>query len=311
MTARQLADAGVGSWVLTRAVRAGTVVRAARGVYGTVAMPAWPRFVVTEKGVDPAHVLQVRAVLLSLGSSATAVGRTAAALRGWGLLVEPARTVEVALPHSHGHTAVRRVRVSRRRRLARELWSAAEGADPVWVSTAVQTVVDLSLSLPLLEAVVVCDSALRSGQVVLERLREQVGRLGGRRDAARLVAVLDLCDPDSGSVLESVLRVRMVQAGLSGFTTQRLLVPGDGGAPLRVDFCFEAERLVVEADGARWHQDTERDRGRDNAAAVLGWRVLRLTWAEVVHDWPGVLRQLRAALAPDCTHLPDSSRAVA
>lgn len=120
MSARQLADAGVSAWALTRAVRAGRVVRVRRAVYALAPLAAWPQFVVTEDGAAPEHVAQVRAVLLSLGGAATACGRTAAALRGWGLLVEPARTVEVALPHAYGHTAPRRVVVRRRRRSSRE-----------------------------------------------------------------------------------------------------------------------------------------------------------------------------------------------
>jgi very-short-patch-repair endonuclease len=116
------------------------------------------------------------------------------------------------------------------------------------------------------------------------------------REARRVREVLDYCDPLSGSVLETVLRVRMLLAGITGFTTQRVLrdVPG---AHLRVDFCFAAQGVVVEVDGVRWHQDPARDRVRDNALAALGWRVLRFTWAEVVHEHDRVLAEIRAALA--------------
>jgi very-short-patch-repair endonuclease len=298
MSAAQLRSAGVGSWDLTRAVRSGAVVRVRRGVYAAAPLPTWPRFVVTEAGPSPAYVAHVRAVLLSLGSSATACGRTAAALYGWGLLVEPSRTVEVALPHPHGHTSAPRVRVTRRRRLARARLRPGVGAAPIWVTSAPETVVDLALTLPLLEAVVACDSALRAGHVTVEELAGSVGRLTGRRDAARLAAVLQLCDPASGSVLESVLRVALLRAGVTGFTTQRVLAGPRGEAPVRVDFCFDDAGLVVEVDGARWHQDVGRDRARDNALAVLGWRVLRFTWAEVVHEPALVLAQITAALAP-------------
>jgi len=49
----------------------------------------------------------------------------------------------------------------------------------------------------------------------------------------------------------------------------------------RVDCLIRAWMVIVEADGRRWHarvQDFERDRWRDNRAAALGYRVLRLTW---------------------------------
>ena len=70
---------------------------------------------------------------------------------------------------------------------------------------------------------------------------------------------------------------------------------------MRVDFCFEDAGLVVEVDGAKWHQDVGRDRARDNALAVLGWRVLRFAWVEVVHEPAGVLAQVVEALAPSRT----------
>ena len=223
LSARELYAAGVHSWELTRAVRAGEVARVAKSVYALAPLDVWPRYVVTHAGVAPEHVAQVRAVLLSLGSRATACGRTAAALHGWGLLVEPSRTVEVALPHGQGHGKAPRVQVQRRRAVARHRLRALPGTNGMWVTTAEQTVVDLALSVPPLEAVVACDSALRGGHVTLAGLRAHVGRLRGRRHAARLERVLDLADPDSGSVLESVLRVRMVQDGIDGFTTQAVI----------------------------------------------------------------------------------------
>ena len=98
-------------------------------------------------------------------------------------------------------------------------------------------------------------------------------------------------------MLESVQRVRMLLAGLDGFATQVVL----RAAPvLRVDFCFAAARLVVEVDGARWHRDPARDQSRDNALAALGWRVLRFTWHDVVHDSATVLATVRAALEAGC-----------
>ena len=65
---------------------------------------------------------------------------------------------------------------------------------------------------------------------------------------------------------------------------------------MRVDFCFEGARLVVEVDGARWHRAARRDQDRDNQLAAAGWRVLRFSWHEVVREPDEVLRTLRAAL---------------
>lgn len=311
MSTRQLAAAGVSSWALTRALAADSVVRVRRGVYALTPLAVWPQFVVTDDGPAPEHVAQVRAVMLSLGSAATARGRTAAALRGWGLFVEPSRTVEVALPHSYGHTTPARVAVRRRRRQGRQRLQPVSGADGLWVTDCEQTLVDLALDRPLLEAVVACDSALRAKDVTLEGLRAHVGRLRGRREAARLARVLELADPECGSVLESVLRVRMVQNGIVGFSTQWVVRDAAGGHVLRADFCFVEARLVVEVDGARWHQDPVRDRERDNALACAGWRVLRFTWADVVHEPAKVLAQIRAALVSGSLLVPAGLAAAA
>ena len=292
LSRQELLDAGVNGSAIARAVADGRLVRVRRRVYAQAPLPALPRFLVTDAGVDPAVVPVVRAALLELGPGAVAAGRTAAVLRGWGLLVEPRRAVEVVVPHGHDRSPLG-VRVQQVRCLRAEDLVPLHGLAPLRVTSAAHTVLDCALRLPVLEAVVVADSALRAGHVTVDELKEAVARLPGRRDATRARRVVEGCDPECGSVLESVQRVRMLLAGLDGFSTQAVLRTSP---VLRVDFCFEAARLVVEVDGARWHPDPRRDQDRDNALAELGWRVLRFTWHQVVHDSPRVLASVRAAL---------------
>lgn len=292
----ELRAAGISRSQLSRALVQGQVLRLRPRVYSTAPLPARPLHVVTHDGVSPAYVAQVRCVLLSLGPTAAACGRTAAALRGWGMLVEPSRTVEVAVAHGRSHARAEGVRVHRRRQPSVVDWPPLPGLAPVPVTPAVRTVLDCALTLPLVEAVVVCDSALRSGQVELGDLADALRVLPGTRDARRARRVVALCDPLSGSVLESVFRVRAALAGIEGWVPQRVLCDLPG-RHLRVDFCFPAAGLVVEVDGARWHQDLLRDRARDNLLAALGWRVLRFTWAEVVHQPGTVLDTVGEALA--------------
>jgi very-short-patch-repair endonuclease len=285
----------LGSTSRTRALADGTLFRERPGVYSAAKLPPLPRHVVTEQGVAPEFVAQVRAVLLSLGPRAAASGRTAAALRGWGLLVEPSRKIDVAVVHGRSRVHLRNVRATQRRGLARERFVAIEDTDPLHVTSAVQTVIDGCADLPALEAVVLGDSALRSGQVTLEQLWRAARVQRGVREADRIRRVLSLLDPACGSVLESVLRYRLLDDGLEGFTSQ-LTITGPSGPSLRVDFCFEGDRLVIEADGAKWHPDPGPDRQRDNLLARRGFRVLRYTWAEVVHDHERVVREIREAL---------------
>ncbi|HEX4691573.1 MAG TPA: DUF559 domain-containing protein, partial [Solirubrobacteraceae bacterium] len=53
---------------------------------------------------------------------------------------------------------------------------------------------------------------------------------------------------------------------------------------IEVDFAWPAQRLIVEVDGFAFHGGPaafERDRARDAALALTGWRVLRFTWHQI------------------------------
>jgi very-short-patch-repair endonuclease len=212
------------------------------------------------------------------------------------MLVEPSRTVEVCVDHGRDAIVLRGVRAQQRRDVPQVQLTALPEAGPLWVTAAAQTVLDCAVGLPLLEAVVVCDSALRAGDVSLYQLEAASRDLRGVADARRIRQVLALADARSGSVLESVLRVRLLQAGMSDLQTQQVLRNANGERLLRVDFCFPKHRLVVEADGQKWHQDPVLDRRLDNQLAAAGWRVLRYTWSDVVHDGAAVVAEIAAAL---------------
>ena len=67
------------------------------------------------------------------------------------------------------------------------------------------------------------------------------------------------------------------------------------------DFRWPAQRLVVEADGAAWHDHRiarEDDAERQALLEDHGERVLRVTWQQVVAGPDQTLRRLRAAGAP-------------
>src|SRR4051794_37153660 len=131
VTPAMLAAAGISSGQVSRAAKTGALVRVRPAVYACADLPPLPRLVVTDKGVTSGYVLRVRAVLLSLGPTSTACLRTAAALRGWGMFVEPSRTVEVAVVHGRSRARRRQVRIRQRRRLAREQLEVLPDTDPL------------------------------------------------------------------------------------------------------------------------------------------------------------------------------------
>jgi very-short-patch-repair endonuclease len=64
----------------------------------------------------------------------------------------------------------------------------------------------------------------------------------------------------------------------------------------RVDILVPDWRMIVEADGRRWHtrvRDFEVDRWRDNEAITHGYRPLRFTWYRLTQRVPEVIDQLQ------------------
>ncbi|BDZ46967.1 hypothetical protein GCM10025866_28760 [Naasia aerilata] len=104
--------------------------------------------------------------------------------------------------------------------------------------------------------------------------------------------LLGRSDPAAESVLESLMRVGLEDAGVFA-ETQVVL------GSFRVDFLLDGW-LVIECDGGRHHSgpvEFERDRRRDAALSRLGYRVLRFSYRQIVEDWEGVIRTVRSVLS--------------
>jgi very-short-patch-repair endonuclease len=71
-------------------------------------------------------------------------------------------------------------------------------------------------------------------------------------------------------------------------------------AGFEVDAAWPSRRMVVELDGHEFHRTRaafERDRARDAALQVAGYRVLRITYRRLQREPEAVVGQLRALLA--------------
>ena len=67
----------------------------------------------------------------------------------------------------------------------------------------------------------------------------------------------------------------------------------------RVDLVIDGW-LVIEADGSTWHDDheaIERDRERNGALVLRGYRWHRFGYAQVMDDLPACIAVVRALLA--------------
>jgi len=63
-------------------------------------------------------------------------------------------------------------------------------------------------------------------------------------------------------------------------------------------FCNEAA-LIVEIDGAIHHQQVEYDKIRTETLIQMGYRLIRFTNTQVLHNWPTVAEKLFEALNPN------------
>lgn len=294
-----LRAAGIGSDAVARYVADGRLVRVLRGVYSPGNLPAFRKHLVSEGLTDPAYLAHVRAALMSLGGTAAAGGRTAAVLWAFDMLVEPAK-VELVVPASRRRDKLPTGVTLRRHRAGLCLDEAVLGLDPVRLLSPTATVLDCALTRPLREAVAIADSALRGRRVSLADLHQLVETHRRHPKGVRLRRVVDLVDPQCGSILESALRVLLAQHGLHP-ETQVTMRDAFGRIIGRVDFLFRDQRLVVECDGRRWHDPEdarERDRVRGNELERNGWRLIRVTWHDVMHRPDDVVKLVRDCLEP-------------
>ena len=239
---------------LRRAIRRGKIVRLARGRY---ALPT----------AADAHRAAVRL-------TAVVCLRSAAAHHGWELKTQP----------SVPDLMVRRGRkLSPGQRVGVSVHWANLAPDQVeaGVTTPLRTLVDCARALPFDEALAIADSALRSGAVTRAEL-EGIDVRGAGAHAVR--RVLEHADARATNPFESVLRALCIDAGLA-VTPQAVLDLGTG--EVRPDLVCPVLRLVLEADSWTFHATRKahrRDCARYNLLVVRGWRVLRFTWEQVMHD---------------------------
>ncbi|MCU1595896.1 MAG: hypothetical protein JWO12_3288, partial [Frankiales bacterium] len=116
-TLAQLKTAGVNRHAVAKAVRDAVLVRTHRGVYSPAALPEVATHLLSGGVIDKGYLAWVRSVLLSLGKDCMAARRTAAALWGFDMYIEP-HDVEVAVPLDRGRTSLVGVLVLRRSRTA-------------------------------------------------------------------------------------------------------------------------------------------------------------------------------------------------
>ena len=75
-----------------------------------------------------------------------------------------------------------------------------------------------------------------------------------------------------------------------------------GSERFEVDFLWPQQRLIVETDGKRFHDNPfafERDRKRDRVLQLRGYRVVHFTHAQIEQESDAVVSAIRRLLAAD------------
>jgi hypothetical protein len=268
-TRRQARAAGCSPEVIARRLRTGEWRATEFGLYEDVGRIA------TE------HDRLIRR-LLRAGPRAVTSHLTAAQALGWDLLKPP--PLQFTVPRSNGSAKSKGATLFRRNLDDDEI----EAIGAALVTNPLRTALDVAGDVPLVEAVVAVDAALRLRQVTVEGLLRAAE---GRKYAPRyrqVRRVLALVDPQSGSVPESVARLLFTNAGLPSPETQFVVCAEDGSFVARTDFAWPGAWLVVEIDGFAWHsseQAFQADRDRQNEIEIAEYMVLRFT-AKDVRDRP-------------------------
>jgi very-short-patch-repair endonuclease len=276
VSTRQLLAAGIGPGAIATRVRRHGLHRLHRGVYA-----------VGHTALVP--LAREMAAVLACGPGAAISHRSAATL--WQLLAEIEGPVDVTVTRSgRSH---RGLRVHRSRSLRPEDIQTRHG---IPVTRPTRTLLDLADDATERELERALDEALAQRLTTRAALVAAVKAAQGRHGAAKLRHVIERDDGPALTRSEAEERfLALVRA--AGLETPEVNVRLGSH---EVDFLWRGRRLVVEIDGYRFHssrQAFERDRRRDAELAAAGYRVIRITWRQLVKEPYSVVARLSQVLA--------------
>lgn len=161
------------------------------------------------------------------------------------------------------------------------------------------------------------DAAEQQRTLDMTALDDVLARADGRRGVALLTSVPHEhrlgCTVTRNDLEEAFLRICRIIGLPPGHVNAWIAFRDGGGA--EADFLWRAQRLIVEVDGRDVHTTRrafESDRRRDQRLATLGYRVIRFTWRQVIHEPEHVAATLCALLQPaslpPCAAPPPPSR---
>ncbi len=278
VTVRQLNECGLNSGAITVRVRRGQLHRIHRGVYavGTANLSLRGTFT---------------AAVLACGADAALSHRSAAA---WHAMLRwHGGRPDVIVPRSGGR-GVRAIRSHRSTSLHPfDVWRR-EG---ILVTAPARTVLDLAAEMSPKALRRMVRQAFADRILSARQLHDVLARSPRHPGAARLRALLADGYVPTRSELEDRALNLVVAAGIERPEVNPRLVLG--GRTIEPDLLWRELRVVVELDGAAWHEERlarEDDAERQALLEAHGYRVLRITWRQLVDHPRQTIARIRAAL---------------
>ena len=275
----QLRGAGLALGAINSRVRAGRLHRLHRGVFavGHTRLSREGRWM---------------AALLAAGDGAVLSHVSAGAL--WELRPSSAASIHVTVPTYAGRARRPGIVVHRSRTIG-----AADVArrDGIALTSVARTLVDLAGMLargPLERAV---ERSLELRLFDLVAIRAAIDARPTSRGAGALARVVAAVHD------EPVLTRSQLEALMRDLCAVHGIEPPEVNARVEgheVDFLWRSRRLIVETDGHAHHGTRtafERDRAKDARLTMLGYRVVRFTYRQLVHEREFVVSTLLALLA--------------
>ncbi|MGI9021057.1 MAG: DUF559 domain-containing protein [Solirubrobacterales bacterium] len=233
------------------------------------------------------------AAVKACGPTAVLSHYAAAAL--WGLVDWDGRLIEVTVRGTSLRTH-HDLRVHRTLKLERTDWLLRSA---VPVTSVERTLIDLAgiVSRRALRRAV--RKAFAERRTALAPLAKAVSRAGRRRGIAAVRELIAGGYVPTASELEDVVLDLFERGGLEQPDVNKPLVLD--GRRVVPDFRWPEQRLVVEADGAAWHDDPiarQDDAERQALLEAHGDRVIRVTWQQATTSPNQTITRVIAAGAP-------------
>ncbi|BBY86629.1 DUF559 domain-containing protein [Mycolicibacterium tokaiense] len=271
ITTAQARQAGLSQDAVNRRLRSGRWRRCSSGVY----------FAEDHAFTDAARI---RAGVWAYGNDAAASGLTAA---WWHQLIPvPPSIVEVTVPRN------RRLAHRPGTRLRRRDLTPADVVEHRGLRVT-------SLDLTSIEAPVrrgggpaILDTALQR-HTELPRLWSTHLRNKGRHGSPRARIYLQAAGDNTRSKAERLFISLLKRHHITGWVANHHV------GEYVVDVAFLAAMVAVEIDGLAHHSDAVtfgKDRTRQNALILMGWRVLRFTWWDLTERPDAVIATVKRAI---------------